>query len=87
MIKHFLVAGLTVILLMGCGGTDSQNTMTADQKVQLAATVAKEIQKNPSNATQTLKKHNLTQEQFENLLYEIAADTNLSQKYQAALKK
>lgn len=85
--KHILFFCLSLTLLISCGNSSTPTTMNNDQKVTLAATVAKEIQANPSTATETLKKHNLTQDQFENLLYDIASDPALSQKYQAALKK
>lgn len=84
--KHITFVCLCLILFVGCG-SNTTATMSNDQKVTLAATVAKEIQANPSKATETLQKHNLTQDQFENLLYDIASDPALSQKYQTALKK
>lgn len=82
-VRRLIVFSLLPILLaVGCGGTQ-----TPDQKVALVAATAKEIQATPDQVGAILKRHNLTQERFENLLYEIAADAELSRKYQIALNK
>lgn len=86
--KRLITSILFVCLLaIGCGSSQTNTAQTPDQKVALAATIAKEIQAHPDQGTEILKKHNLTQDQFENLLYEIAADAELTQKYQTALNK
>jgi hypothetical protein len=77
----------TTLLAVGCGKTQTDTAQTPDQKVALAAATAKEIQADPDRGDTILKRYNLTQERFEDLLYEIAADTELSRKYQIALNK
>jgi hypothetical protein len=76
---------LALLLVAGCGGSRFGETEAPDAKVVQAAATAKEIQADPGRAALILKKHNLTQVQFESLLYEIAVDPELSRAYRVAL--
>ncbi len=61
--------------------------MTAQQtKVDKAALIAAAIQANPDNADQIFRQNGMTEQQFENLLYEIAADPEMSAAYNAKLR-
>jgi hypothetical protein len=76
---------MTILLAVGCGGPQTDTAQSPDQRVALAAAAAKEIQADPDRVDAILERHDLTQERFEDLLYEIAADAELSRKYQVAL--
>lgn len=76
--RTFLFAA--VLGLSACGG----GTSGADDAVQ-AATIAKEIKADPTNAASVLEKHGLTEAGFEAQLYEIAADPDASKKYNEAM--
>lgn len=60
--------------------TDAERAM-----VDKAAAVARAIEANPEGAGQVLQQHGLTQEQFEAMLYDIAADPDLTAVYTARL--
>ena len=85
--RPLVFALLTILLAVGCGGTETDTAQTPDQRAALAAATAREIQADPDRVDAILKRRNLTQERFENLLYEIAADAELSRKYEAALNR
>ena len=52
-------------------------------KVEKAATVARAIRANPDNAEQVLRQNGMTEEQYESLMYEIAADPAMSAEFNA----
>lgn len=56
-----------------------------DARVVKASSVAKEIEKDPENADEILKAHELDRESLEALLYEIAKDPQLSAAYRLAM--
>lgn len=58
-----------VFTLGACGGTAATG---ADSNK--AVTIAKEIKASPDDAEAILKKHGMTEEQFEALMFEIAED-------------
>lgn len=60
--------------------TDAERAM-----VDKAGAVARAIEANPDGAAQILQQHGLTQEQFEGMLYDIAADPDLTAAYTARL--
>jgi uncharacterized protein YoaH (UPF0181 family) len=70
---------LIVAALMACGGA----TGKADQ----AVTIAKELRAKPDDAEKILGQHNMTPEQWEALMYEIAEDPALAAQYEAGLQK
>jgi type IV secretory pathway VirB10-like protein len=53
-------------------------------KVQLAASVAKEISVAPEQADEILGKHGLDRDKFDALIFEIAGDPELTKAYMAA---
>ena len=54
------------------------------EKVQIAATVAKEIAADPEHADDVLAKHGLDRSKLEAMMFEIAADPALTEAYMAA---
>jgi hypothetical protein len=56
----------------------------ADEKVQLAATVAREISGAPDKADEILGKHGLDRDKLDALMFEIADDPELTKAYMAA---
>lgn len=67
-------------LSIACGGAGGG-------KAEQAVTIAKELRAKPDEAEAILKKHNLTEEQWEALMFEIAEDPALSEKFEAGLQK
>jgi hypothetical protein len=57
-----------------------------DGKVQLAATIAREIAGAPEQADEILGKHGLDRDKFDAMIFEIAGDPELTRKYMAARK-
>lgn len=55
-------------------------------KVQLAATIAREISAAPEQADEILGKHNLDRDKFDAMIFEIAGDPALTKAYMAARK-
>src|SRR5262245_18708804 len=83
-----------VLALAGCSsdngttatpGAPVHNTLTSAQqaKVNKAATIAASIQASPDNADAILRQNGMTEQQFEDLMYEIAADPAMSEAYNA----
>ncbi len=54
------------------------------EKVQLAATIAKEISGAPDKADEILGKHGLDREKLDAMMFEIAGDRELTEAYMAA---
>jgi len=83
--------------LLGCSGSgsvepDSQvaapNASTAttpSDPVAKAVAVAREIEADADDVDAILERHGLTVETFEELLYDISSDPELSKRYNAAL--
>ena len=67
----------------GVAGSSAQE----NDRVQMAARIAREIQADPENAEAILDRHGKTKEEFEALLYEIAAEPELSRAYNAAMAR
>jgi hypothetical protein len=91
-----LIAAATVACLGACssdsgstggGGTSSAGTraMSSGQsaKVDKAATIARAIRSNPQSADDVLRQNGMTEEQYESLMYEIAADPAMSAEFNA----
>jgi hypothetical protein len=97
MMRRFygLVALLVLsVALLGCGGSDvntsddqasPQTPTVSSETVSKAVAVAKEIEANPDDVDAILEQHGLTLETFEDMLYEISSDPELSEAYNAAL--
>ena len=56
------------------------------EKVRIAAAIATEIESQPDQAEEILARHDITADSFEQLMYEIAADPQLSKAYEAAVE-
>jgi len=80
------------LALVGCGGEQTaydsaepelaeQTTGDVPEVVQKAITIAKEIESDPDNVEAILEKHGVTEEGFEDLMYRIAQDPELSRAY------
>lgn len=95
-----LLIALT-LALAGCGGTANESgdsptvTELADAAKQVggslaglfdkAVDVAREIETDSSSVEEILEQHGLTVEKFEDVLYEISSDKELSAKFNEAL--
>jgi hypothetical protein len=76
---------LPAILLsfaLACGGGAAEGN-----KVDQAITIAKELRAKPDDAEKILGVHKLTEDQWEALIYEIASDPALAEKFEAGVKK
>jgi hypothetical protein len=94
---------LALPLLAGCSGNGSSATSataapapaaragalsTSQQsRVDKAAAIARAIESSPSSADAALQQHGMTEQQFEDLMYEIAADPEMSQAYAAKMRR
>lgn len=87
-----------LLLLAACTGappadapapdTDAAADMKADEvpaQVAKALVVAKAVQADPSKAEAALEANGMSRDEFEALMYEIAADPELSRAYAAGL--
>jgi len=91
-----LIAPIVLALvLVGCGGGETaydgaepeQAEKTAGDVpdvVQKAITITNEIESDPDNVEAILEKHGVTEEGFEELMYRIAQDPELSRSYNEA---
>ena len=81
----------TLVLGLGCAGSEtapqpeSSETSQVDERVELAAEIAKAVEAAPDAAEEILASHDLTLEQFEQMIYDISADPELTKAYEAAL--
>lgn len=81
---------LFALLLAACGGSPETSPASGGsapavpEKAAKAAALAKELEANPDDADAILKSHGMTQQQFEDLMFEIAADEALSEAYARA---
>ena len=95
-ITCMLIAAAASLGLAACSsnsGSSSASTPAASgtpavssgqtTKVEKAATVARAIRANPDNADQVLRQNGMTEEQYESLMYEIAADPAMSAEFNA----
>lgn len=81
----------TLVLGLGCAGSEpvpppeSAQASQVDERVALAAEIARAVEANPDDADEILASHDVSIEQFEEMIYEISADPELSRAYEAAL--
>ncbi|WP_096332888.1 hypothetical protein [Nannocystis exedens] len=66
-------------LVVACGGSAG--------KVDQAVTIAKEIREKPDEAEKILGAHQMTADQWEALMYEIASDPAMAEQFEAGLQK
>jgi hypothetical protein len=81
----------TCLWLAGCSETASTSaprpsdpsalTSAQSAKVDRAAAIARQIRANPSAADEVLRQHGMTEQQFEDLMYEIAEAPEMSEAY------
>lgn len=71
---------LFLSIAVACGGASGD-------KVEQAVAIAKEIRAKPDDAEKILGQHNMTADQWEALMYEIADDPALADKFDAGLAK
>lgn len=67
-------------LVLACGGG-------GDSKVDQALAIAQQLKAKPDDAEKILSQHNMTADQWEALMYEIASDPEMAEKFEAGLKK
>lgn len=68
-------------LVIACGGAGGGG------KVDQAVTIAKELRAKPDDAEKILGQHNMSADQWEVLMYEIANDPAMAAQYEAGLQK
>jgi len=80
------------LIVAGCAAPEpeqaAQSTVAADATndvVQRAVEIARAIEADPDAAERILEDHGLTVEQFEQMMYDISADPDLSKAYEAGL--
>lgn len=82
------------LIVAGCAAPEpeppAQEEAVADvaapnDVVQKAVEIAKAIEADPDATEQVLQDHGLTVEEFEQMMYEIGADPELTKAYEAAL--
>jgi hypothetical protein len=81
---------IALAMALGCaapGGDDEEIASTAagDDIVTQAAGIAREIAADPDSAEAILARHGMTIEQFDQMMFDISADPELSEAYAAAL--
>ena len=96
-----LLSIVVLVLLVACGGTGSGDSagiesgsatapdaapVGTDDPVSRAVEIAKAIEADPDSAEAVLERFGLTVEQYEELMYDISADPELTRAYQAALE-
>lgn len=57
----------------------------SSSRVDKAVTVARAVEANPGRADEVLREHGLTTEQYEDLMYDIAADPDMSAEFEARM--
>lgn len=82
---------LLAMVLLACGdapeqteGEPAADTMAVPEWVDEVAAVANAIEARPGASDSILQANDMTREQLDSLLYEVAADPTLTQAYQAA---
>ena len=76
---RILLAAAAAFALVAAGCDDEP-----EDKALRAAAIAGEIAESPDDTEAILEDHDMTIEQFEALMYEVAADPELSERYEKA---
>lgn len=84
-LSHLLFS--TILACGGAGLACGPACGGAGDRVDQAVTVARELRARPADAEKVLSEHNLSAEQWEALMFEIADDPALAARYEAALQK
>lgn len=77
------VAAALLFLSLSLGGAACGSE--SDDPVDRAVAIARDIQADPANAEEVLEDHEITIDEFEELVYLIAADPEMSARYEAGL--
>jgi hypothetical protein len=97
---RFALTVLALTTLVGCAGNGDSAPRPAQQsdagaarltgdrlaRVEKAAQIANEVGSRPNDAARILSAHGMTEQQFEELMYEIAADPAMSAEYDARVR-
>lgn len=79
----FVAVLFALPLVGGCGGEPK----VPDDKAEKAAMIAKELKASPDKYEEILGKYDMDADKFEALMYEVAEDPALSDKYAASMDK
>jgi len=71
---------LTAVLLLSATACGTKNP--GEEKVDLAVTIAKEIAESPAKADEIVKKHGMTNKEYQKLVFDITGDEELNALYQ-----
>lgn len=88
------ISVIAVLFLLACGDTPEEAAPPATPEVEAAApsaaetaaTIAGELRASPGSEAAVLERHGLSADEFEALLYEVAADPELSKAYLGSLE-
>ena len=93
----FALALVLALAVAGCGDDDAAavegpaveaapaaTTAAEDDPVASAVAISTALEADPENAEQVLASHDMSIEEFEQLMMDIAADPELSERYEAA---
>lgn len=76
-----VLSPILLSLALACGGG------AGGGKVDQAVGIAKELRAKPDDAEKILGQHNMTVDQWEALMFEIADDPAMAEKFEAGLQK
>jgi hypothetical protein len=95
--RAYLLLGIALFVFsLGCAGSEPEPAVEAEPEagsvtaaepedlVTRAAEIAAAIEADPDGAEEILQRHEVTIEEFEQMMFEIAADPELSKAYEAA---
>lgn len=87
---HCGLFAAAIVALAGCAssggsgagaGTEPARAGAQPSKVDTAAAIARAMKADPDRADEVLQRYGMTEQQFEDLMYEIAADPEMSEAY------
>ena len=86
-----LASATALMLAVACGGprgetAEAGGDASALTNVELAVATAQAIQAKPAAADSILTAHGLTRAGFDSLMYDIATDPEMAQKYAEAIR-
>ncbi len=76
-----------LVFSLSAVGCDSGASKLPEGKAERAAVIAKEVKASPDAAEEILDKYEMTADDFEALMFEIAEDPELSDTYTKALEE
>jgi|GEM_PF-6737474 len=69
----------------GTGSGGSTTISRGSSRVDTAVRIAQSVQANPDRADAVLREHGMTVEEYEDLMYEIAADPAMSEEFNSRM--